>query len=1087
MEWWEIITLDGLPSDAHGKRGTALRKRLRIFILSFLMAAMLANCLSLTAVAAPSDQGPLFESLRIEPSSVHPGETVTLSVVCSSHYGVRDGQALLLSPSGQEAWVHLHWDYDTSVLTGSFTPKSFHESGVWELDQLQLWDDEGDSTELAPPTAAGQFTLINSGRADTTPPSLDDAHLSAATVPAGGDFALDLDVTDAGSGISEIDVCFAAPRVGTEPYWYFYTDAYRSADGLWRADGIAPLDPGPDRRLTVYSVSVWDGAGNRTELYARDLNLTATIGAPMTVAERAGAASVGEDRIDLFCGYPLRYDIWAERDAERITELYDALLAQAPGADDSVIDDLNDLLAALAAAEADLFQPAKSAGVRLASPAVTGRLLTLAGAVRGRLGLVSVNGCSQPLSYAEIVAWSDLMAPLARSYEPSALRTEVAGALGEAYTDLVARGLAATAIPTSLLAAQHLQRNGWNADLLPDYVVWLAPCSFASALGYHTPNGQDLVIGLDDYHLRNSLETIDTVVHEYGHHVHDVLLGVEGGAYTAGWDAYMSMRGVPTGAETMGHDGYPSEAFAEDVIEAYAQRAVVQAASYDASFPSPVDEPNLADRFRSFVSAQMADGLPQPFRLTSPAAEASLTALPELTVRGIAAPYEMVTIWVTDELAGFLDDEYYGDSKEIRAGSDGRFETTVPLSGAGLHIIQAEVERADSLYVETAFIIRTDRRPLAVAWDLPQQTPKADAAISGTTAPGAVITVNGKAINVRADGIFSVTIPLQIGPNNVDLTVRAADGRRRVLSSVIIRDPSGQLLPAPAAQPTQPDTVADLSVMVPVQSSQSRLLLKGTAEPGSTVLVNGSATPVNADGTFVAVVLLRSPETSVTVTMTDAAGNKGRVTGTVALIGATTPQITLRDLGNHWARNEVLPLVALSVVGGYPDGTFAPQRSVTRAEFVKMLAAAIGLSPSTRACPAVTPGATGLGAEQTPFIDTVDHWADGYIQAAVRAGLIVPTEYAEGRFDPDGRITRREIAVMAVRALGLSTEARLDTGPADFSDRDAIGAASEGYAVAAQEAGIVKGFPDGSFAPDAYATRAEAAAIMNRVLGKLER
>ncbi|MCL6580638.1 MAG: S-layer homology domain-containing protein [Firmicutes bacterium] len=196
-----------------------------------------------------------------------------------------------------------------------------------------------------------------------------------------------------------------------------------------------------------------------------------------------------------------------------------------------------------------------------------------------------------------------------------------------------------------------------------------------------------------------------------------------------------------------------------------------------------------------------------------------------------------------------------------------------------------------------------------------------------------------------------------------------------------------------------------------------------------------------------------------------------------ALIGAAG---VLYDLAGHWAAGEVTRLVDLGVVSGMGDGTFRPDARLTRAAFVKMAVLAAGFEPR--------PGDTG------GFADTAGHWvaAQGYIGAAAAAGIVRPAEYPGGRFEPDREITRQEIAVMVVRAMGLEGRAEAAAAPdghvtiGGLVFCDAGTWTRPGYVQVAVEEGIVRGYaePDGThtFRPAGLATRAEAAVMVTRML-----
>lgn len=90
--------------------------------------------------------------------------------------------------------------------------------------------------------------------------------------------------------------------------------------------------------------------------------------------------------------------------------------------------------------------------------------------------------------------------------------------------------------------------------------------------------------------------------------------------------------------------------------------------------------------------------------------------------------------------------------------------------------------------------------------------------------------------------------------------------------------------------------------------------------------------------------------------------------------------------------------------------------------------------------------------------------------------------YTDGSFKPEQNITRAEYAAIAVRALGLEAAAQYAKGPTKFNDVPASHWAS-GYINVAVDQGIIVGYPDGSFKPEANVTAAEAIAMMVRVLG----
>jgi len=200
---------------------------------------------------------------------------------------------------------------------------------------------------------------------------------------------------------------------------------------------------------------------------------------------------------------------------------------------------------------------------------------------------------------------------------------------------------------------------------------------------------------------------------------------------------------------------------------------------------------------------------------------------------------------------------------------------------------------------------------------------------------------------------------------------------------------------------------------------------------------------------------------------------------TAALVAAPAPAVAagvpFSDLSGHWARQAVEAGVASGFIAGYPDGTFRPNASVTRAEFFKMLGGAMRL-PAAK-------GQTGLSEEQAVPL----HWSfdRGYVQAAVNGGLLYPPDYAGGQFGPDVQITRREIVVAAVRALGKEALAQSQELSLDVPDGAAYAQWLKNYAAIALGEGIITGYEDRSLGLDRTATRAEALVMIQRIMAKV--
>ncbi|MFC5404297.1 S-layer homology domain-containing protein, partial [Cohnella soli] len=181
---------------------------------------------------------------------------------------------------------------------------------------------------------------------------------------------------------------------------------------------------------------------------------------------------------------------------------------------------------------------------------------------------------------------------------------------------------------------------------------------------------------------------------------------------------------------------------------------------------------------------------------------------------------------------------------------------------------------------------------------------------------------------------------------------------------------------------------------------------------------------------------------------------------------APKPVIDFSDISGHWAEAAIKQAVSFGIVGGYPDGTFNPNRTVTRAEFAVMLMNT--LKPQAD------------GAELT-FTDKgkIATWAQKSVAQAVQAGIL--TGYKDSTFRPDAEITRSEMAVMIAKALGLSVEAATATG---FTDDKDIPYWAKGAVGAMKKLSIIDGKGANTFAPGNKATRAESVTVLLKMLAQ---
>lgn len=166
---------------------------------------------------------------------------------------------------------------------------------------------------------------------------------------------------------------------------------------------------------------------------------------------------------------------------------------------------------------------------------------------------------------------------------------------------------------------------------------------------------------------------------------------------------------------------------------------------------------------------------------------------------------------------------------------------------------------------------------------------------------------------------------------------------------------------------------------------------------------------------------------------------------------------------DHWAEESISYLSAVNIINGNPDGTFAPEAQITRAEFVKIICAAFDIS----------------GNDDISFKD-VDNasWYAAYVKKAASAGIV---NGADGNFMPDNPITRQDASVIIHRVLSSHDDVS-PVSEAGFGDVNQISDYAREAVGTLWSMGLINGMDDGNFYPQNLMTRAQCAHIIANVL-----
>lgn len=214
----------------------------------------------------------------------------------------------------------------------------------------------------------------------------------------------------------------------------------------------------------------------------------------------------------------------------------------------------------------------------------------------------------------------------------------------------------------------------------------------------------------------------------------------------------------------------------------------------------------------------------------------------------------------------------------------------------------------------------------------------------------------------------------------------------------------------------------------------------------------------------------------------------------VILASVSAQAAYFSDIQGHWAEDIIVELADRKIVNGVSDNVFNPEGTVTRAQFLKMTMEVMGIR--------TVPMRYGECLEARS-----SDWFAPYLQSALDKGLIpenmiagydlkvtknadgtLKTTYS-GAFNGDIAITREEMAVIAQYMYQYTLNASTMNNLAElknmtFSDADSISGWAYKTVQLAYSQGFIDGMDDGTFAPGATATRAQAATIIGRMISE---
>ncbi|OKP98982.1 chitobiase/beta-hexosaminidase C-terminal domain-containing protein [Paenibacillus sp. P46E] len=184
--------------------------------------------------------------------------------------------------------------------------------------------------------------------------------------------------------------------------------------------------------------------------------------------------------------------------------------------------------------------------------------------------------------------------------------------------------------------------------------------------------------------------------------------------------------------------------------------------------------------------------------------------------------------------------------------------------------------------------------------------------------------------------------------------------------------------------------------------------------------------------------------------------------------------LEFKDMAGHWAKDIVNNMGSRKIIDGTGEGIFTPDADITRAEFAAIIVRGLGLK---------------LENSTVPFTDIkAGAWYNSAVQTAYAYNLI--TGFEDGSFRPADKINREQAMTIIAKAMKIT--ALKDKLPAQaatkllspFKDAGIVSQWAVNSAADSIQAGIVSGRSATQLSPQAYVTRAEVAAMIQRLLQK---
>lgn len=170
--------------------------------------------------------------------------------------------------------------------------------------------------------------------------------------------------------------------------------------------------------------------------------------------------------------------------------------------------------------------------------------------------------------------------------------------------------------------------------------------------------------------------------------------------------------------------------------------------------------------------------------------------------------------------------------------------------------------------------------------------------------------------------------------------------------------------------------------------------------------------------------------------------------------------------GVSWAEESINTLLEKGIISESENKEFAPTRTISRAEFLKLVMESLDMTDDSAECSAGD-------------VQKAD-WFYRYVASAMQEAIVFGND--SGEFNPNGSITREDMAVIIARALEKAGIALPEAEGESFADDESISGYAKSAVYSLKKLGVINGVGENRFNPRGNATRAEAAKMIYELI-----